>query len=68
MLISAEELGIKEFVPAYLDTNLQAKDLATGVSFASGGAGFDPQTASLVVNFTDIYICVCMYVNVCCYF
>lgn len=44
----AEELGIKELVPAYLDPHLQAKDLPTGVSFASGGAGFDPQTASIV--------------------
>ncbi|KAI5640401.1 hypothetical protein M9H77_00187 [Catharanthus roseus] len=43
----AEELGIKEFLPAYLDPHLEAKDLQTGVSFASGGAGFDPQTAQL---------------------
>ncbi|XP_060211795.1 GDSL esterase/lipase EXL3-like [Lycium barbarum] len=40
-----DELGIKELMPAYLDPNLQAEDLKTGVSFASGGCGFDPQTA-----------------------
>ncbi|KAL6995875.1 hypothetical protein U1Q18_006009 [Sarracenia purpurea var. burkii] len=44
----AEELGIKELVPAYLDPDLQAMDLPTGVSFASGGTGFDPQTPQLV--------------------
>ncbi|KAL3514794.1 hypothetical protein ACH5RR_027511 [Cinchona calisaya] len=44
----AEELGIKEIVPAYLDPNLQANDLPTGVSFASGGSGYDPQTPQLV--------------------
>ncbi|KAK7376694.1 hypothetical protein VNO80_02108 [Phaseolus coccineus] len=41
----AEELGIKEFLPAYLDPNLQADELATGVCFASGGAGYDPLTS-----------------------
>lgn len=44
----AEELGIKELVPPYLDPNLQINDLLTGVSFASGAAGFDPTSASLV--------------------
>ncbi|CAL1355531.1 unnamed protein product [Linum trigynum] len=46
--IIAEELGIKGSVPAYLDPSLQPKDLLTGVSFASAGAGFDPITAKLV--------------------
>ncbi|CAH9054954.1 unnamed protein product [Cuscuta europaea] len=41
----AEELGIKELVPAYLDPSLQPEDLKTGVSFASGGTGYDPQTS-----------------------
>ncbi|XP_059278960.1 GDSL esterase/lipase EXL3-like [Lycium ferocissimum] len=41
----AEELGVKEFVPAYLDSNLNSEDLKTGVSFASGGCGFDPLTS-----------------------
>ncbi|KAK1400386.1 GDSL esterase/lipase EXL3 [Heracleum sosnowskyi] len=44
----AAELGIKELVPAYLDPSLQIKDLSTGVSFASGGTGYDPQTSKLV--------------------
>ncbi|KAI8549468.1 hypothetical protein RHMOL_Rhmol06G0026700 [Rhododendron molle] len=44
----AEELGIKELIPAYLDPNLQDKDLPTGVSFASGATGFDPQTPVIV--------------------
>ncbi|KAL8030733.1 hypothetical protein ABFX02_14G304800 [Erythranthe guttata] len=43
----AEELGIKELIPAYLDPNLKPQDLPTGVSFASGGSGFDPQTPQL---------------------
>ncbi|KAH6808219.1 GDSL-like Lipase/Acylhydrolase superfamily protein [Perilla frutescens var. frutescens] len=44
----AEELGIRNIIPAYLDPNLTAKDLPTGVSFASGGSGFDPQTPQIV--------------------
>ncbi|XP_010320438.1 GDSL esterase/lipase EXL3 [Solanum lycopersicum] len=43
-----EELGIKDFVPAYLDPNLKIEDLITGVSFASGGCGYDPLTATIV--------------------
>ncbi|KAJ1424167.1 Zinc finger, SWIM-type [Sesbania bispinosa] len=45
--IVVEELGIKELLPAYLDPNLQPSELATGVCFASGGAGYDPFTAQL---------------------
>ncbi|XP_057469464.1 GDSL esterase/lipase EXL3-like isoform X2 [Actinidia eriantha] len=44
----AEELGIKELVPAYLDPHLQPTDLPTGVSFASGATGFDPETPRFV--------------------
>lgn len=44
----AEEIGIKELLPAYLDPSTQDTDLTTGVSFASGGSGFDPQTPQLV--------------------
>ncbi|CAH9067978.1 unnamed protein product [Cuscuta epithymum] len=42
--IIAEELGVKELVPPYLDPNLQIEDLKTGVSFASAGSGYDPLT------------------------
>ncbi|XP_021727610.1 GDSL esterase/lipase EXL3-like [Chenopodium quinoa] len=43
----AEELGIKEFVPPYLDPKLNINDLVTGVSFAFGAAGYDPDSAKL---------------------
>jgi len=39
---SAELFGVKKILPAYLDPNLKLPDLLTGVSFASGGAGYDP--------------------------
>lgn len=47
--ITAEELGVKELLPAYFDPNLQPEDFKTGVSFASGGCGFDPLTTQLAV-------------------
>ncbi|KAK8506631.1 hypothetical protein V6N13_103362 [Hibiscus sabdariffa] len=43
----AEELGIKKTVPAYLNLILTPQDLKTGVTFASGGAGYDPLTSKL---------------------
>lgn len=51
-----EELGIKELMPAYRDPNLQTEDLKTGVSFASGACGYDPQTASIVVSISSFFI------------
>ncbi|PON93932.1 Lipase [Trema orientale] len=50
-----EELGIKEYLPAYLDPNLGPKDLPTGVCFASGGTGFDPMTPKIaaVLSFPE---------------
>ena len=45
----AEELGIKELVPAYLDPYLQPQELKTGVCFASGGSGYDSLTPKIVV-------------------
>ncbi|KAL5224142.1 hypothetical protein ABZP36_010781 [Zizania latifolia] len=46
--ILATQMGIKQYVPAYLGAELSDFDLLTGVSFASGGCGFDPLTAELV--------------------
>ncbi|KAL0407406.1 UNVERIFIED_CONTAM: GDSL esterase/lipase [Sesamum latifolium] len=46
-LETATYVGIKEYVPPYLDPNLTLEDLMTGVSFASAGSGFDPLTAQL---------------------
>ncbi|KAL5715881.1 hypothetical protein ACHQM5_017643 [Ranunculus cassubicifolius] len=41
----ASHLGLKDFVPPYLDITLGLGDLMTGVSFASAGSGYDPLTA-----------------------
>ncbi|CAA3020437.1 GDSL esterase lipase EXL3-like [Olea europaea subsp. europaea] len=51
----AEELGITELIPAYLDPNLKLEDLKKGVSFASGGSGYVPETAKLasVISLSD---------------
>ncbi|XP_006661793.1 GDSL esterase/lipase EXL3-like [Oryza brachyantha] len=46
--ILATQMGIKQYVPAYLGAELSDFDLLTGVTFASGGCGFDPLTAELV--------------------
>ncbi|KAK4364119.1 hypothetical protein RND71_015477 [Anisodus tanguticus] len=40
-------LGIKNFVPPYLNPSLSLDELMTGVSFASGSSGFDPLTAQI---------------------
>ncbi|GAB4827030.1 hypothetical protein Ancab_033909 [Ancistrocladus abbreviatus] len=42
----ASYLGIKDFVPPYLDPTLSMEDLISGVSFASAGSGYDPRTAN----------------------
>uniref|UniRef100_A0A0D9VB14 GDSL esterase/lipase EXL3 n=1 Tax=Leersia perrieri TaxID=77586 RepID=A0A0D9VB14_9ORYZ len=51
----ASRLGIKELLPAYLSPELETQDLLTGVSFASGGTGFDPLTPRLasVISMSD---------------
>ncbi|MED6146217.1 hypothetical protein PIB30_032594 [Stylosanthes scabra] len=43
----AEIFGVKNTLPPYLDPNLQLQELLTGVSFASGGAGYDPLTSKI---------------------
>ena len=43
----ASKLNLKEFVPPFLNPNLSNKELLTGVSFASGGSGFDDFTIAL---------------------
>ncbi|XP_062089368.1 GDSL esterase/lipase At2g40250-like [Humulus lupulus] len=40
-------LGIKDFLPAYLDASVTDAALTSGVSFASGGSGLDEATATL---------------------
>ncbi|XP_059658639.1 GDSL esterase/lipase At5g45950-like [Cornus florida] len=43
----ANTLGFKETIPGFLDPNLKKEDLVNGVSFASGGAGYDGYTTNL---------------------
>ncbi|CAI9783701.1 unnamed protein product [Fraxinus pennsylvanica] len=43
----ASYLGIKEYVPPYLDPTLSLEELMTGVSFASASSGFDPLTPTI---------------------
>ncbi|KAL7102833.1 hypothetical protein ACP275_08G142900 [Erythranthe tilingii] len=44
----ASYVGIKEYVPPYLDPKLRVDELMTGVCFAFGGSGFDPLTSQLL--------------------
>ncbi|KAL3845342.1 hypothetical protein ACJIZ3_002745 [Penstemon smallii] len=48
-LIGTEGLGVKELIPAYNDPNLNSFDMKTGVSFASGGSGYDPLTPRITL-------------------
>nr|XP_043620508.1 GDSL esterase/lipase At5g45950-like [Erigeron canadensis] len=43
----AAALGYRSEIKAYLDRNLKEEDLVHGVSFASGGSGYDDFTASI---------------------
>ena len=54
IVFPVEELGIKEIMPAYVDPSIDDKELLTGVSFASGGSGYDPQTSKIVVTKTTL--------------
>ncbi|XP_020229288.1 GDSL esterase/lipase At2g40250 [Cajanus cajan] len=47
----AQILGIKDLLPAYLNPLVTDNDLITGVSFACGGAGLDPNTVALAKVF-----------------
>ncbi|XP_024004865.1 GDSL esterase/lipase At3g43570 isoform X3 [Eutrema salsugineum] len=44
----AEKLGLAKTLPAYLNRNLKPDDLLKGVTFASGGTGYDPLTAKIM--------------------
>ncbi|KAH6833941.1 GDSL-like Lipase/Acylhydrolase superfamily protein [Perilla frutescens var. hirtella] len=41
-------IGIKEYVPPYLEPTLNLEELKSGVSFASAGSGLDPLTPQLL--------------------
>ncbi|XP_045832140.1 GDSL esterase/lipase At2g30310-like [Trifolium pratense] len=43
----ASTMNLKDTVPPFLDPNLSNEELLTGVSFASGGSGFDDLTIAL---------------------
>lgn len=43
----ARYVGVKDYVPPYLDPSLDIQELVTGVSFASAGSGFDPLTPTI---------------------
>ncbi|PWA60366.1 GDSL-like Lipase/Acylhydrolase superfamily protein [Artemisia annua] len=43
--IMAEKLCSMKYLPAYLNRSIQDEDLLKGVTFASGGSGYDPLTS-----------------------
>jgi hypothetical protein len=52
----SEAFGLPSSVPAYLDPGYTIDQLATGVSFASGGTGLDDLTAEIAVRKKLLYI------------
>lgn len=46
----AEKLGISRIIPGFFDPNLRLAQLRRGVSFASGGSGYDDSTANRIVT------------------
>ncbi|KAL7597688.1 hypothetical protein Lser_V15G22207 [Lactuca serriola] len=42
-----KKLGVKDYLPAYLDPYIREKDLPTGVCFASAGSGYDGVTSQI---------------------
>lgn len=51
VLVAASYIGVKEFVPPYLNSSLSTDELMSGVSFASAGSGYDPLTPALSVTY-----------------
>ncbi|KAL0856759.1 hypothetical protein Bca101_061913 [Brassica carinata] len=51
----AEKLGLGKTLPAYFSPNMKPKDLLKGITFASGGTGYDPLTAKImsVISLSD---------------
>ena len=47
----AEKLGLVKTLPAYMNPYLKPEDLLKGVTFASGGTGYDPLTAKIMVQY-----------------
>lgn len=47
---AASYVGVKDYIPPYLDPTLSIEELTTGVSFASASSGFDPLTSLLSVS------------------
>lgn len=53
-MFAAKYVGVKDYVPPYLDPNLSKEDFLTGVSFASAGSGFDPLTPQISVSLSSL--------------
>lgn len=49
-ICAAEKLGIARTIPGFFDPNLRLAQLRRGVSFASGGSGYDDSTANRIVR------------------
>ncbi|OEL18000.1 GDSL esterase/lipase, partial [Dichanthelium oligosanthes] len=54
----SEAFGLPSAVPAYLDPSYTIHQLATGVSFASGGTGLDDLTAKIAVCKLSSALCI----------
>ncbi|CAN6195141.1 unnamed protein product [Urochloa humidicola] len=50
----ASRLGVKDLLPPYLGSSLDLNDLLSGVSFASGGSGYDPLTPKITIAISSI--------------
>ncbi|RID44935.1 hypothetical protein BRARA_I01698 [Brassica rapa] len=59
----AEKLGIAKSLPAFMNPNLKPQDLLKGVTFASGGTGYDPLTAKIMISWTIVFFVVCSSSN-----